>query len=89
MGPSRTRSRPSSPCRARLCDGAVCRPLRPPVVTPRLEVVLLQLGETFLPMTEPCASAVRKWIPPQTRASMISFMASENRSKLLVELEKG
>src|SRR6266511_5851796 len=38
---------------------------------------------TFLPSTAPCTSAVRKWIPPQTRASMISLSASEKRSKLL------
>src|SRR6266511_1796307 len=38
---------------------------------------------TFWPSTAPCTSAVRQWIPPQTRASMISFSASEKRSKLL------
>ena len=29
-------------------------------------------------------SAVRKWIPPHTRASMISLSASDKRSKLRV-----
>src|SRR6266545_5654129 len=38
---------------------------------------------TFLPSTAPCTSAVRKWMPLQTRASMISLSASEKRSKLL------
>jgi len=35
-------------------------------------------------MIEPWTSAVRKWMPPQTRASMISLMAWEKRVKLLV-----
>src|SRR5258706_6354266 len=30
-------------------------------------------------MTEPCISAVRKWMPPQTRASSTSLSASEKR----------
>src|ERR687891_1614490 len=37
---------------------------------------------TFWPRTAPCTSAVRKWMPPQTRASMISLSASDKRSKL-------
>jgi hypothetical protein len=36
---------------------------------------------TFLPITVPCTSAVRKWMPPQTRASMTSLRAAERRSK--------
>src|SRR5205807_10355655 len=39
---------------------------------------------TLLPRTAPCVSAVRKWMPPHTRASMTSLSASENRSKLRV-----
>src|SRR5216110_1012538 len=39
---------------------------------------------TFLPSADPCTSAVRKWIPAHTRASMTSSSASENRSKLRV-----
>src|SRR5918998_1126946 len=38
---------------------------------------------TFLPSTAPCMSAVRKWIPLQTRASTISLSACEKRSKPL------
>jgi hypothetical protein len=38
---------------------------------------------TFLPITAPCVSAVRKWIPPQTRAPMTSSSAREKRSKCL------
>ena len=33
--------------------------------------------------SRPATSAVRKWIPPQIRASMTSSIASENRSKCL------
>ena len=39
---------------------------------------------TCLPIFAPCSSAVRKWIPDQTRASMISSIASERRVKLRV-----
>src|SRR6059058_844527 len=39
---------------------------------------------TFLPSTAPCVSAVRKWMPAHTRASITSLSASENRSKLRV-----
>src|SRR5437667_5731853 len=39
---------------------------------------------TFLPSTAPCVSAVRKWMPAHTRASMTSLSMSENRSKLRV-----
>ena len=39
---------------------------------------------TFLPSLAPCSSAVRKWMPAHTRASMTSSSASENRSKLRV-----
>ena len=35
---------------------------------------------TFWPSAAPCSSAVRKWMPPQTRASMTSLSASEKRS---------
>src|SRR5213080_3764320 len=37
---------------------------------------------TFLPSTAPCVSAVRKWMPAHTRASITSLSMSENRSKL-------
>src|SRR5437667_3311551 len=39
---------------------------------------------TFLPSTDPCVSAVRKWMPAHTRASITSLSISENRSKLRV-----
>src|SRR5213596_2990989 len=39
---------------------------------------------TFLPSTAPCVSAVRKWMPAHTRASMTSLSASEKRSKVRV-----
>ncbi len=42
---------------------------------------------TFLPSTAPCMSAVRKWMPAQTRAWLTSLIASESRSKLLVVRE--
>ena len=38
---------------------------------------------TFLPSTAPWTSAVRKWMPLHTRASMTSLSASEKRSKVL------
>src|SRR6478752_10376281 len=38
-------------------------------------------------MTEPCMSAVRKWMPPQTRASRTSLIIWEIREKLRVVWE--
>src|SRR5438093_11372267 len=38
-------------------------------------------------MTEPWASAVRKWIPAQTRASRTSLSPAEKRAKLRVVCE--
>src|SRR5258706_1241610 len=38
-------------------------------------------------MTEPWASAVRKWIPPQMRAARTSLSAPEKRVKLRVVCE--
>jgi hypothetical protein len=59
------------------------RPPRASLSFHGLEVVLLHVVDDLLAEHgAPCTSAVRKWIPPQTRASMISFSASEKRSKL-------
>jgi hypothetical protein len=65
-------------CRAVRCPASSGR--RPPAQPDGWNWFISRMCATLRPIAWPCVSAVRKWIPAQTLASMISLIATENRS---------